>query len=312
MNNMLGGVEMIACDLREVPKAPGRAMICPWGQVKSRSGNFVFNEESARATQEHFRQHGVELPIDYEHQSLGGQFSSANGLAPAAGWISTLHARPGEGLYADITWTPQGARSVYGREYRYFSPVVMVRKADKVAVGLHSVALTNKPAIAQMKPILNKEVVPVPPQRKKMRVPTNRLILFRYGINKLDDGQNYISFVRDCERVVAALFPKAGVPIDVEHGLGMIGQPGYEDMPATYCGDVIKLEFVPNGDSGLVYGHVNWRSVGMDLVANKGFEHISPCVHVLDDHRIVGLDSVALTKSPRMNLHKLYNIVEEV
>lgn len=41
--------------------------------------------------------------------------------------------------------------------YRYLSPVVNVRKADNKAVGLHSLALTNTPAIEGMNPIVNSD-----------------------------------------------------------------------------------------------------------------------------------------------------------
>ena len=39
------------------------------------------------------------------------------------------------------------AQYLENKEYRYLSPVVNVRKADNKAVGLHSLALTNTPAI---------------------------------------------------------------------------------------------------------------------------------------------------------------------
>ena len=41
------------------------------------------------------------------------------------------------------------------REYRYLSPVITVRKADNKATGLHSIALTNTPAIEHMEAIVN-------------------------------------------------------------------------------------------------------------------------------------------------------------
>jgi len=41
------------------------------------------------------------------------------------------------------------------REYKYLSPVVLVRKKDHKALQLHSVALTNPPAINGMVPIVN-------------------------------------------------------------------------------------------------------------------------------------------------------------
>lgn len=65
----------------------------------------------------------------------------------------------GVGVWAAVNWTQRGADYVTTREYRYLSPVVLVRKKDSRAVELHSVALTNKPAIVGMVPIVNKEPI---------------------------------------------------------------------------------------------------------------------------------------------------------
>lgn len=139
-------------------------LIAPWGKVTSANGTFVMDEESAQSVIEAFREHGTDLPIDYEHQSLGGAYASPTGQAPAAGWIRSLRAvRPGDddaaepGLFANVEWTEAARDKLAAKEYRYLSPVVIVRKRDRRVVALHSAALTNKPAIAGMKPIVNRE-----------------------------------------------------------------------------------------------------------------------------------------------------------
>lgn len=174
-----------AADDRQ-PVAPERLLIVPWGDVRSASGDFTVDDESAAVTIAAFRQHGTDLPLDYEHQTLGGSYASPNGQAPAAGWITGLHAiapddaerqalalsaevvannesdatelqhalRPG--IWADVTWTEEGRRHVVARQYRYLSPVALVRRTDRRLVGLHSVALTNKPAIVGMTPVVNR------------------------------------------------------------------------------------------------------------------------------------------------------------
>jgi phage I-like protein len=143
---------------------PGRVLVAPWGEVKSVNGTFVVDEESARLVVEAYRAHGTDIPIDYEHQSLGGIYASPSGQAPAAGWIRGLRAvTPAEagegeaGLLAEVEWTPAAEQKLAGREYRYLSPVVLVRKSDRRVMALHSVALTNKPAIVGMRPIVNRE-----------------------------------------------------------------------------------------------------------------------------------------------------------
>jgi phage I-like protein len=106
-----------------------------------------------------FREHGTDLPIDYEHQTLGGEFASPDGRAPAAGWIKSLTAEPGVGIVGHIEWTQQACEMLAAREYRYLSPVALIRKSDRKLVGIHSAALTNKPAIVAMEAIVNRSEV---------------------------------------------------------------------------------------------------------------------------------------------------------
>ncbi len=139
-----------------VSRAPTQVLLAPWGLVESTNGAFVLDEESARLAVEAFQAHGTDLPIDFEHQTLGGSYASPTGQAPAAGWIKRLIPQPGTGLLAEIEWTQQGRELVAGNQYRYLSPVAVIRKADRKLVAIHSAALTNKPAIVGMRPIVNR------------------------------------------------------------------------------------------------------------------------------------------------------------
>ena len=76
--------------------------------------------------------------------------------APAAGWVKELKLEDGN-IVAVVEWTPRGAEYLKNKEYRYLSPVVNVRKMDNKAIGLHSLALTNTPAIENMTPIVNSD-----------------------------------------------------------------------------------------------------------------------------------------------------------
>jgi len=135
---------------------PTRVLLAPWGRVESTNGSFVVDDESARLAVAAFDEQGIDLPIDYEHQTLGGTYSSPSGQAPAAGWIKRLFAESGVGLMAEIEWTPQGRERLAAKEYRYLSPVAIIRKTDRKLVALHSAALTNKPAIVGMEPIVHR------------------------------------------------------------------------------------------------------------------------------------------------------------
>jgi len=124
--------------------------VAPDGEVKSTQGNFVVDDEAAGLIVGSFDAHGVDVPIDYEHQTLGGKYSAPSGRAPAAGWIKKLWREPGTGLQALVCWNGTTRDAIREGSYRYLSPVLMVRKADQRAVALHSAALTNKPAIVGM------------------------------------------------------------------------------------------------------------------------------------------------------------------
>src|SRR5215475_3126974 len=54
-------------------------LVVLFGDVQSTNGAFVVDEESMRATIEAFTTHGTDLPIDFEHQTLGGSFSAPSG-----------------------------------------------------------------------------------------------------------------------------------------------------------------------------------------------------------------------------------------
>jgi phage I-like protein len=137
-----------------------RVLLAPWGRVESTNGAFVVDEESAELAVRAFEEHGTDLPIDFEHQTLGGAYASPNGQAPAAGWIKSIAAEPGVGIFADIEWTPAAGEMLLARQYRYLSPVAIIRKGDRKLVAIHSAALTNKPAIVGMTPIVNRSEPP--------------------------------------------------------------------------------------------------------------------------------------------------------
>ena len=132
----------------DVSGAPEVIAILPLGYVKSSKGDFTVDTESLEAMKAQIAQRGVDLVVDYEHQTLHGV------QAPAAGWVKELVLKDGA-IMARVEWTPTAGQYLANREYRYLSPVVTVRKSDKKAIGLHSLALTNTPAIEGMIPIVN-------------------------------------------------------------------------------------------------------------------------------------------------------------
>lgn len=134
----------------DVGGAPEIITILPLGHVVSLKGEFDVDEESFESMKAQIAQHGVDLVVDYEHQTLTGE------RAPAAGWIKELFLDDRQ-IKARVEWTLPAKQYLKNKEYRYLSPVITVRKADNKATGLHSLALTNTPAIEGMTPIVNSE-----------------------------------------------------------------------------------------------------------------------------------------------------------
>lgn len=132
----------------EVSGVPSEIKILPLGRVHSQKGDFTVDDESVELIQKQFKDRKLDLVIDYEHQTL------ADVQAPAGGWIKDIY-KGDDALIAKVEWTPKATEYLKNKEYRYLSPVVMVRKRDQKATALHSVALTNTPAIDGMFPVVN-------------------------------------------------------------------------------------------------------------------------------------------------------------
>lgn len=139
---------LILSESISVNGVPENIKILPLGNVNSRKGNFLVDETSFKEMQQYFTDRQIDVVIDYEHQTLEGT------EAPAAGWIKDLKLTD-EGVVAKVYWTDRAKEYLKNKEYRYLSPVIFKRKSDGRAIVLHSVALTNTPAIDGMEPIVN-------------------------------------------------------------------------------------------------------------------------------------------------------------
>ncbi len=122
-------------------------VVSPAGKVTSTNGTFVMDAAAWREIEKAYRQRNIQLPVDYEHQTVPGMNARADGLAPRAGSIKALRFEEGAGLIATVEWTQKAREMIRAGEYKYPSPVVLIRKSDQRAVELVSVGLTNDPAI---------------------------------------------------------------------------------------------------------------------------------------------------------------------
>ncbi|MGN0710503.1 MAG: phage protease [Anaerovoracaceae bacterium] len=128
---------------KEIANAPEEIKILPLGVVHSQKGDFLVDEKSFQMIQKEFKERKLDKVVDYEHQTL------KDVQAPAAGWIKELRMDT-DAVVAKVEWNLKAQEYLKNKEYRYVSPVVRVRESDNRAAVLHSLALTNTPAIDGM------------------------------------------------------------------------------------------------------------------------------------------------------------------
>ncbi len=132
-------------------------VLIPDGQVKTTKGNFFIDRQAFAEVDRAFRSKGNDILVDYEHQSLGGEYAPPDGKALAAGWIKGLRYEEKKGVIATAKWTPAARQHIKSGEYRYHSPVVSIRKSDGRAVLVQSAGLTNTPAIEKLPALAAKD-----------------------------------------------------------------------------------------------------------------------------------------------------------
>ena len=136
---------------KELSGAPAEFQVLPEGKIEITGEEPAWiDEAAARQVIACYKARGNDMVIDYEHQSLDG------GQAPAAGWVRDLVWKGKEGLWAVVEWTQRAKDYLENREYRYFSPVMYLRARDRMVQVLVNIALTNTPAINNLKPIVAK------------------------------------------------------------------------------------------------------------------------------------------------------------
>lgn len=118
--------------------------ILPLGNVTTTKGNFVVDDTSVDLIIRTFKKRGLDIVIDYEHQSV------SDDMAIASGWIKELLVED-DCLVGLAEWTEQAKEQIKNKQYKYLSPTVFLK--NNRAVRLHSVALTNTPAIDNMYPL---------------------------------------------------------------------------------------------------------------------------------------------------------------
>ncbi|PWR17641.1 phage protease [Zavarzinia aquatilis] len=91
---------------------------------------------------------GRDLPVDFDHSI------DVQGGGAAAGWITGIEARA-DGIWGHVDWTERGRAALASRDYRFLSPVFLHR-ADGAIGRVLRAALTNNPALPQLKALAHR------------------------------------------------------------------------------------------------------------------------------------------------------------
>jgi phage I-like protein len=146
------GMENQASAPADIPTA---FQVFPYGEVHLQGERPIYVDDAAmNLVMQRFEARGIDMVIDYEHQTEGGQYASPDGKAPAAGWVKSLENRGVDGLWANVEWTEAARELLAKREYRYYSPVFFVSKEGRRLVELLRLALTNAPRLDWIRPIV--------------------------------------------------------------------------------------------------------------------------------------------------------------
>ncbi len=123
-----------------------------------------------------------EILVDVDHASDKGDSTKAAAWATDFRVVDFL-AGNSNGLYARLKWTKYGRELVENREYRYLSPVWTLDDSNE-PIQLLTIALTNKPALKGISPIINSE-----PNKEPTKYLDNKMdkeILELVGVSPVD------------------------------------------------------------------------------------------------------------------------------
>lgn len=230
----------------EVP--PKSFLLCPYGeQHYTKDGKedaFRFSPESADLVIREFHSRARDLVIDYEHQTLTG------GKAPAAGWIGDLE-KTEKGLVAKVNyWTDAAADLLQKREYRYFSPTFLM--SGKEVTALHSVALTNHPAMHGVAALAAKDTAIINQPENPGKTKGNNMTKTELALRKLlgdtalalsdeTDGQTAARIEALAEEL-PELREKKNIAEEVKKLLGVPETAGKDEILAALKAELEKAE----------------------------------------------------------------------
>lgn len=132
------------CDRALAPggDAPEWIHLFPSGHMVGRDGR-QFDLKNPAVIISDFKQRGVDLPVDYEHQNDRPE-ARLHGPVPAAGWIKELRADE-TGLWGRVEWTATAREMIARREYRFVSPSFAFHPQSRAILRLKGAGLVHNP-----------------------------------------------------------------------------------------------------------------------------------------------------------------------
>ncbi len=137
-------IRSVICDTELGRDAPDWVHLAGPGRTIARDGR-LFDLTEPGDVLGAFKAGGVDLPIDYEHQSEG-DLKRRSGPVPAAGWIKELKVDRA-GLWGRVEWTEAARKLILEKAYRYINPSFLMEKGTGRIARLAGAGLVHRPAL---------------------------------------------------------------------------------------------------------------------------------------------------------------------
>ncbi|SHO56071.1 phage protease [Vibrio quintilis] len=134
--------KIVTASLSETTSLSSRIEILPVKEIITTNDGRAFKLTNPSAVVINSKKEGIDMLVDYEHDSLKSE-GSMRGVA--AGWIKKLSLTE-SAIIADVSWTATARDKIQQGEFRYISPTLRTTK-DGTIVSIRNVALTNEPAL---------------------------------------------------------------------------------------------------------------------------------------------------------------------
>lgn len=139
-------------------KAPTEFRVFHAGVNDTDKGNFLFDEKAAIQVIDTYRQRGVPLMGDYEHQTANAAKNGQPAPNSITEWVPEIRrdAQGGPELWAtSVKWTDKARGMLEAGEYRMFSPLFTFdADEDRRPNWMINLALTNNPATHGQEPLV--------------------------------------------------------------------------------------------------------------------------------------------------------------